>query len=87
MWTSRKATVVIATFVILLKDRRFIFLEIYTEWKKKKSYISEKNTAKQKLAYAIRSSSGLNALLLLKETFDGKKTRGRTRTWTDDYYY
>ena len=43
---------------------------------------------KQKLAYAghvLRGSSGFNALLVLEEKFDDKRTRGQPRrTWIDD---
>ena len=42
-----------------------------------------KNIVKQKLAYVghvLKGSSGLNALLVLGEKFDGKRTRGRPRT-------
>ena len=72
------------SFIIDLWTPQNVALVILTPQSKN----SSRAPVKQKLAYAghvMRGSGGLNALLVLEEKFDGKKTRGRPRrTWTDD---
>jgi len=61
-------------------------LSVPTEREKEPRFY--KNITRQKMAYAghvLRSSSGLNALLIMEGKISGVKARGRPRrAWTDD---